>query len=202
MARILVVDDEELVRGSIAGVLRRAGHAVTTAEDGEDALGKFQPNRFDLVITDIVMPRMEGIETMRALRRLEPAIRVIAMSGGDAGDDGFYLKAALALGADATLQKPFRVAELQQLVAEALAISPAESAALWYRQMPDWVPPLANQPPGHVRLERGQVLCAEIVDVARRRQANRRRIGREPDRALKLAAGFDIQKPVNEPRNK
>src|ERR1700722_17671919 len=103
MARILVADDEELVRASLPGVLRRAGHVVALAADGEDALRKFGSNRYDLVITDIVMPRMEGIETVRALRRLEPGVRIIAMSGRGS-DGGFYLKAAIALGADATLQ--------------------------------------------------------------------------------------------------
>jgi len=132
MARILVVDDEELVRACIAAVLRRAGHVVTLAEDGEDALEKFWPNRYDLVMTDIVMPRKEGIETLLALRRIEPMIRIIAMSGGGS-DQGLYLKAALALGADATLQKPFNVAELRQLVDAALTAPQSEVAALWYR---------------------------------------------------------------------
>ena len=114
MARILVVDDEELVRAYVAAVLRRAGHLVTLAVDGEDALDKFRPARHDLVITDIVMPRMEGIDTVRALRRIEPRVRIIAISGSEGSDRGFYLRAASALGADATLQKPFRAAELQR----------------------------------------------------------------------------------------
>jgi CheY-like chemotaxis protein len=127
------VDDEELVRASIAAVLRRSGHAVTLAEDGEEALCKFAAESYDLVITDIVMPRMEGIETVRALRRLDPGVCIIAISGSS-GDQGFYLKAAAALGADATLQKPFRAAELQQLVDALLAGPAASSEILWYRQ--------------------------------------------------------------------
>src|SRR6185437_4623942 len=134
MAYILVIDDEELVRASLAAVLRRAGHVVTLAEDGEDALGKFRPNRYDLVITDIVMPRMEGIETVRALRRHEPGVRIIAMSGCG-GDRGFYLKAATALGADATLQKPFRASELRQVVEDVLAGPKSSSEILWYRRV-------------------------------------------------------------------
>lgn len=134
MARILVADDEELVRASIAAVLRRAGHVVTLAEDGEDALAKFGPDRYDLVITDIVMPRMEGIETVRALRRLEPGVRIVAMSGSGGTDQGFYLKAATALGADATLQKPFRAGELRQMVEDVLATPKSPSEILWYRQ--------------------------------------------------------------------
>lgn len=144
MARILVVDDEDLVRVSSAAALCRAGHQVTTAEDGEDALGKFCPGQFDLVITDIVMPRKEGIETMRALRQLEPGLRIIAMSEVSS-DLGFYLKAALALGADGTLEKPFSTAELRSIVEDALALPKSETAALWYRHMPDWVSPLSGR---------------------------------------------------------
>jgi CheY-like chemotaxis protein len=143
MARILVVDDEALVRAAIAVVLRRAGHGVTLAEDGLDALRKFHPHCFDLVITDIVMPRMEGIETMRALRRLEPQIPIIAMSGSEGPDNGLYLRAAIALGADAALRKPVSADELRHVVDDALALPPAETAALWYRHMPDWHPPLS-----------------------------------------------------------
>ena len=142
MARILVVDDEELIRASIAAALCRAGHQVITAEDGDDALGKFRPGHFDLVITDIIMPRREGIETLRALRQLEPGLRIIAMSETDT-DHGLYLKAAVALGADATLEKPVTIAELRLVVEEALALPQSESAALWYRHMPDWVSPLS-----------------------------------------------------------
>lgn len=142
MARMLVVDDQEFARAAVAAALRRAGHDVTTAGDGQDALGKFVPGRFDLVLTDIVMPRMEGIETLRALRRLEPGIRIIAMSETDT-DQGFYLKAAAALGADATLEKPFTAAELGLVVEEALALPRCDSAALWYRKMPDWVSPVS-----------------------------------------------------------
>jgi len=134
VARVLVVDDEDLVRASLAAILRRGGHDVTLAEDGEDALRQFVPESFDLVITDIVMPRREGIETLLALRRLEPTLRIIAMSGSGGSDHGFYLKAAIALGADATLQKPFSVAELRAVVDEALATPPSQTAALWYRE--------------------------------------------------------------------
>lgn len=123
MAHIMVVDDEEPIRAAMAAVLCRAGHRVTVAGDGEEALAKFGPDRFDLVITDIVMPRMDGIETVRALRRCHPALRIIAISGSESGDRGLYLKAATALGADATLPKPFRAADLQQAV-EALLTAP------------------------------------------------------------------------------
>jgi CheY-like chemotaxis protein len=143
MARILVVDDEERVRANIACMLHRIGHVVTLAEDGEDALEKFLPNHFDLVITDIVMPRREGIETLRLLRQTEPMIRIIAMASSDGLDQGLYLKAAVALGADATLQKPFTAVELCHIVKGALATPQAETAALWYRAMPDWVSPLS-----------------------------------------------------------
>jgi CheY-like chemotaxis protein len=142
MARILVVDDEEPVRSSIAVVLRQSGHVVILAEDGDEALAKFGLDAFDLVITDIVMPRREGIETMRALRQIDPMIRIVAMSGSGT-DDGFYLKAAVALGADATVEKPLTRAALRDVVADALATPQVETAALWYRRMPDWASPLS-----------------------------------------------------------
>jgi CheY-like chemotaxis protein len=135
MARILVIDDEELVRAAIGAALRRAGHIVILAEDGGDALNKFEPDSYDIVITDIVMPRMEGIETMRALRRIEPMIPIIAMSGCTVPDK-LYLKAAIALGADATMHKPVDEAELCLIVDEALALPREEMAALWYRRAP------------------------------------------------------------------
>ncbi len=133
MARILLIDDEARFRSLLAAGLRRAGHQATTACDGLEAVVKFRVERFDLVITDIVMPRMDGIETIRALRQTEVTVPIIAMSEVTCGDRGLYLKAALALGADATLEKPFSLAELQNLVQQALAIPTRDLATLWYR---------------------------------------------------------------------
>src|SRR6185312_1494203 len=127
MARILVVDDDELVRVSVAGILSRAGHQVETAEDGEAALGRHRAARFDLVVTDIVMPRMEGLETVRALRGDRSRVKIVAISGCERRGSEFYLTAARALGADQVLVKPFTGAELRAAVDRALYLPAAVS---------------------------------------------------------------------------
>jgi len=127
MVRILVVDDDELVRLSIGTVLARAGHRVVLACDGEDALRRYRAARFDLVITDIVMPRMEGLETVRALRGAGREVKILAISGGARPGSGLYLTAARALGADGALFKPFTPAELNSAIARILH----EPVAAW-----------------------------------------------------------------------
>lgn len=122
MASILVIDDDELVGAAIGAVLRRAGHRVVLAQDGADGFAAFNAHGFDLVLTDIVMPRMEGLETVRALRAADGAIGIIAMSGCARDGAAVYLAAAVAFGADATLVKPFTPAELRCAVAAVLAI--------------------------------------------------------------------------------
>jgi len=107
MAAILLIDDDrlflELVRDSLLG----AGHAVDEAFSGEEGMQAFSRRPHDLVITDIVMDRGEGIEIIRAFRAEAPDLPIIAMSGNQQ-----YLKAAGKLGATRTLLKPFRTAEL------------------------------------------------------------------------------------------
>lgn len=116
MARILVIDDEALVRDSLAGLLRRAGYRVSVASDGAAGLRACGCEQFDLVITDIVMPGMDGIETLLALRRSPRPLKILAMSGGGRRGAALYLTAAGALGADAGLVKPFTEAELRRAV--------------------------------------------------------------------------------------
>ena len=82
MARVLVVDDEEDMRRVVGLMLKNAGHDAVLAVDGNDALQQFERQHFDLVICDIFMPNKEGIETLRELRGLDPALPVIMMSGG------------------------------------------------------------------------------------------------------------------------
>jgi CheY-like chemotaxis protein len=120
MARILVIDDNELVRMAIGAVLRRAGHCVAFAGDGAEGISAYRAGGFDLVITDIVMPRMEGIETVRALRDENGIVKIIAMSGCTRDGAAIYLAAAQALGADASLVKPFTPEELRRVVRLAL----------------------------------------------------------------------------------
>jgi PAS domain S-box-containing protein len=115
--RILVVDDEAGVRGFLCRALREAGYEVTEAADGKQALRQALAGGVDLVITDLVMPEQEGIETIRALRRDMPGVRIIAISGAF---DGRFLETARILGADAVLSKPVSAGLLSAKVAEVL----------------------------------------------------------------------------------
>lgn len=113
----MIVDDDQSVRQLLAAILDDAGYATAQAENGRDALALLQSAHFDLVITDLVMPEQEGIETIKLLRRDFPDVKVIAMSGAFGGD---YLRIAGYLGAHQTLQKPVSVDALLQAVKIAL----------------------------------------------------------------------------------
>jgi DNA-binding response OmpR family regulator len=116
MAQILMIDDDEILRRMLSLYLTRAGHEVVTAENGVKGLQAAQNRRFDLVITDLIMPEKEGLETIIALRRREPALRIIAISGGGRRRPEGYLDLARDLGAAATLAKPFSGEDLAATV--------------------------------------------------------------------------------------
>ena len=87
MANILVVDDEELVRATLRQMLESADHVVFEAANGKEALRSFENRAVDLVITDIIMPEKEGIETIIDLRKIAPNLRIVAISGGNRARD-------------------------------------------------------------------------------------------------------------------
>lgn len=116
MASILVVDDEDLVRFSVRQMLEDVGHTVKEAADGVEGIAQLQGCAFDLMITDIVMPRKEGMETITEAKQLQPDLRVIAISGGGPVGQFHYLELAKQFGADAVLAKPFKKQELIALV--------------------------------------------------------------------------------------
>ncbi|MDN4986637.1 response regulator [Bradyrhizobium arachidis] len=120
MANILIVDDDPAVQLTIRLLLERAGHRVTVAGDGSKGLALFESNRFDLLFLDIFMPGMDGLETMRHVRALQPAIPIVVISGRSITPDDFaepdFLKMATKLGAVASLQKPFRADALLAMV--------------------------------------------------------------------------------------
>lgn len=119
--RVLVVEDEPTVRMLLAKWMERAGYAVATACNGVEGLALARQERYDLVITDLVMPEREGIEMISELRREGLTDRVLAVSGaGPAAGD--YLRAAELLGADRTLRKPFGAKELLAVVDELLSL--------------------------------------------------------------------------------
>jgi two-component system, chemotaxis family, chemotaxis protein CheY len=118
--KILLIDDEALVRRTVGRILHRAGHAVVMAENGHDGVALLQTENPDLVITDIIMPDKEGIETIREIRELRPDLKIIAISGGGRLGNVDYLAMTLKLGASEALTKPFDPAELIEAVSRCL----------------------------------------------------------------------------------
>ncbi len=126
MATILIIDDDPHMRRILARMLSHE-HKVIEAEDGVAGLARFAEHSPDLVITDILMPKKEGIETIRELRRLAPSIKILAISGGGQIHKTNYLDMAEKLGADITLTKPVMAAELRSAVDALLSLSRAGS---------------------------------------------------------------------------
>jgi CheY-like chemotaxis protein len=120
MARILVVDDEELVRLTLRRMLEKTGHDLAEAANGEAAARALRRRRADLVITDIVMPKKDGIETIREFKQRYPEMRIIAMSGGGYLGEVDFLRMSRHLGADGILPKPFDADRLLAMVRELL----------------------------------------------------------------------------------
>jgi DNA-binding response OmpR family regulator len=119
--RILLVDDDELLRGALHQILVRAGYDVDDASNGKVAVREYRRQPCDVVIMDIVMPDEEGLGTIRELRRLDPNVKIIAISGGGLGKAGDYLGIAQMLGAIRTLAKPFLPEALLAMIAAVLA---------------------------------------------------------------------------------
>jgi DNA-binding response OmpR family regulator len=121
MGRILVIDDDDAMRGSIRKILERDGHEVFEAADGRRGLQMFRAMGADVVVTDLIMPEKEGIETIIDLREQSQDVRILAVSGGDRMFAGVArLEDAETLGADMSLAKPFTVDQLRQAVATLL----------------------------------------------------------------------------------
>jgi CheY-like chemotaxis protein len=124
MANILLVDDDEFVVDFLRDAIQGKAHTVQTACDGHEGLFKFSMARFDLAITDINMPEMEGIGMMRQMHREAPDMKIVAMSGGDRTGNFQYLRMARELGAAATLRKPIHLTALYDVMAACLLTSP------------------------------------------------------------------------------
>jgi len=118
--RILVIDDDDQMRVLLRQVMEWAGYEVTEAENGREGMQKQRRQPFDLVITDLIMPEQEGLETISLLRKEYPLTRIIAISGGGRIGPEAYLPAAQELGADRVFSKPFDVRELAGAVRELL----------------------------------------------------------------------------------
>src|ERR1700688_1039294 len=135
MQRILIVDDEGDVRDSIKSVLDLAGYTVRTAENAADALDQLERMPIDVVITDIIMPKMNGVQVIESIRKAFPSVRIIAISGG--GNFGItayqptaitttaYLASAEQAGANLVLTKPFEAIDLIQAIEKVLGVGHA-----------------------------------------------------------------------------
>lgn len=121
-ATVLIIDDDPLLRAIAGEILLSAGYTVLEASDGAAGMETLEIAPVDLIITDMLMPEMDGVESILAIRRKRPSAPVIAISAGarhqPAGD---LLRLAQALGASATLQKPLRRGELLAVVERLLA---------------------------------------------------------------------------------
>jgi CheY-like chemotaxis protein len=125
MPRILLIDDDELLLQSVAQHLESDGHNVLVARHGGIGLRLLEIHEVDLIITDLVMPEVEGMEFLMAVRRMDPTIPVIAITGAlgnEWSDEGRadYLKMASGLGATRTLRKPFTPSQMRALIADCL----------------------------------------------------------------------------------
>ncbi len=122
MARFLIIDDEKMVRSTLRKVLEKFNHEVLEATNGKEGLKVYGDRKdIDLVITDIIMPEMEGVEVILELRKRTPGQKILAISGGGRTKNQDYLKTAEQLGANATLSKPFSVNDVIATVRECLA---------------------------------------------------------------------------------
>lgn len=120
MATILVIDDEPSIRRSLRRILEADGHQVLEAEDGRAALRLEDTNPVQLIITDVFMPEMDGIEFLIEHQERRPDVPIIAISGGGFADKEHVLTDAGMIGAVATLSKPLSVDDVREAVAKAL----------------------------------------------------------------------------------
>jgi CheY-like chemotaxis protein len=132
MSRILLIGDDDAVRTVLTKMLVASGHTVVEARNGKEGLALAPETKADLLITDLVMPEMEGFEVLMALRQKHRKLKIIAISGGGRFSADDYLKTAEALGADRILAKPFShevlITTVNELLAEAGGSAPAAPA--------------------------------------------------------------------------
>lgn len=120
MPRILVIEDEELARYSMRDILESGGYEVVEASDGREGILVQEDRAADLVITDIIMPHKDGVETVIEMRRAFPDLPIIAVSGGGRTRNLSFLSMAKEFGANESLVKPFAAADLLAAVERCL----------------------------------------------------------------------------------
>jgi CheY-like chemotaxis protein len=126
MARILIVDDNQDMREMLRAMVELRGHEVDEADSGHAGLERFHTSVYDIVMTDIIMPDMDGNQVITALRAADPKVRIIAVSGGGRVRNLGVLQVATRFGADRVLSKPFRKEDVLRTVDELLrGVAPA-----------------------------------------------------------------------------
>jgi CheY-like chemotaxis protein len=124
MSHILIVDDDVHLRQVIERLLTVRGHQVTTAANGKGAIAIVDQQQIDLVITDILMPDMDGYELISALRKRPDPPRIIAMSGGSGSlDSSYLLRVARSMKVDKLLEKPLNLATIDAAISEVMGSS-------------------------------------------------------------------------------
>jgi DNA-binding NtrC family response regulator len=121
MTKVLVIDDDAIVCASIVHILEDDGYEVLSAQDGVRGMAAFRSEQPDLVITDIIMPEQEGIQTIIEMRKAKPDAKIIAISGSGRFGNADFLKMARSLGAMDVVSKPFDADELLTIVKNCLA---------------------------------------------------------------------------------
>lgn len=121
MKSILIVDDESSIRKIMRAILENEGYSVLEASGGNEAIVQFGKHRPDLVVTDLLMPEKDGIETLFELKQINSKVKVIALSGGGRICSENYLNYAMKLGAIATIEKPFTSEEFLMVINKTLA---------------------------------------------------------------------------------
>ena len=120
MARIFLIDDDPLILEMLSDTLRGAGHEVSSAQNGWEALKEFRPDWHELVITDVMMPYVDGADMLQILRRETPRTPVIVVSGCVGEQGAGSVKALMERGARRVLRKPVSPSELLDAVAQVL----------------------------------------------------------------------------------
>ncbi|MEG6505156.1 S16 family serine protease [Nitratidesulfovibrio sp. 1201_IL3209] len=197
-AAVLVVDDEPIARDNVAHVLAREGYAVDTAANGEEALARLAHRRYDCIVTDLKMDRMDGMQLMEAARRVAPDTRIVVVTGYATVDTAVQ---ALKTGAVQYLSKPIDIAELRATVREALA---DRAQGLSSR-----APVLCfTGPPGVGKTSVGRAMAealgrrfhrmslADLRDEAELRGHRRTYVGAMPGRIIQALRATGVRNPV------
>lgn len=119
MSRILLIDDDDALRKMLRLTLLQLGHSVIEARNGREGLEAHAHHPIDVVLTDIIMPEKEGLETIMELRRGQTPARIVAMCGGGRIDAQDCLALARRLGAQSVLEKPFTIEQMEEALAVA-----------------------------------------------------------------------------------